>query len=122
MDVTCVEGAVPVRLGAVQRDGVPNSITRITYTVGTPGGPQGTATCTTLTLGCAVLQARYGLGIRADWTRLSEPGEDYIPLNPPCPRDVQWPPHVVLEATSLARWERPIHATDPHGIQLSDTA
>jgi hypothetical protein len=117
MKVTCVDGAVPVRIGAVERDGIPNSITRITYTVGAPGSSQGTAACTTLTLGCAVLQVRYGLGIRTDWTRLSEPGEDHIPLNPPCPRHVQWPPHVVLDTTSLARWERPIPATDPHGIQ-----
>ncbi len=109
-------GAVAVRVGAVERSGIPNSVTRIVYTVGRAGTREGMAVCTTFALGCALLQVCYGLGITIDWTRVSEPHSDHVPVNPPCPGEVQWPPAVVLDSGSLGAWERPIRASDPGGI------
>jgi hypothetical protein len=107
------QGAVPVRIGAVERSGVPNSVTRIVYNVGREGSEQGFAACTTFGLGCAVLQVRHGLGITMDWTATSVPGTDQLPVNPPCPGDIHWPPTVTLNASSLMEWERPIPVSDP---------
>ena len=102
MDTGHPLGAVQVRVGAVERDGIPNSVRRIVYNVDSKGGPHGLAACTTFALGCAVLQVCYGLGITIDWRKTSRPGVDYVPLNPPCPGYVSWPPPVVLNASSLA--------------------
>jgi hypothetical protein len=113
------QGAVPVRLGAVERDGIPNSVTRIVYEVGTKGTQQGFATCTTFGLGCAVLQVCHGLGITINWSAVSRPGADHVPVNPPCPTQVDWPPAVLLTEASLREWERPIPAADPKGISQS---
>jgi hypothetical protein len=112
MDTGHPLGSVQVRVGAVERDGIPNSVRRIVYNVGSEG-PHGLAACTTFALGCAVLQVCYGLGITIDWRKTSRPGSDYVPLNPPCPGNVPWPPPVVLNASSLADWESPIDASDP---------
>lgn len=116
MDAGHPPGAVPVRLGAVERAGVPNSVRRIVYNVGREGTDRGLAACTTFTLGCAVLQVCYGLGITIDWTQSSRPGPDHLPLNPPCLEPVSWPPSVVLNASLLAEWESPIEAADPASI------
>lgn len=112
---------VPVRIGAIQRSGIPNSITRCVYNVGREGRREGLAACTTFALGCVVLQACHGLGVTIDWTTTgSRPRGDHLPVNPPCPGDVQWPPTTVLDASSLHKWERPIPATDPGGISDLD--
>jgi hypothetical protein len=116
MDAKHPPGPVPVRLGAVERSGIPSSVTRIVYNVGRAGRQEGLAVCTTFALGCAVLQVCHGRGITIDWTAVSEPHTDHVPVNPPCPRDIQWPPAVVLDSTSLGAWERPIPASDPGGI------
>ena len=120
MDARHPLGAVPVRLGAVERDGIPNSVRRIVYNVGSDGSQHGLAACTTFTLGCAVLQVSYGLGILINWLQTSEPRPDYLPMNPPCPRDIVWPPTTVLDAQSLGKWENPIPATDPASIMASN--
>jgi hypothetical protein len=119
MDTGHPLGAVQVRAGAVERDGIPNSVRRIVYNVGSEGGPRGLAACTTFALGCAVLQVCYGLGITIDWRKTSRPGADYVPLNPPCPGNVSWPPPVVLNASPLADWESPIDASNPAAIMAA---
>ena len=102
---------------------MPNSVKRIVYNVGREGSQKGLAACTTFALGCAVLQVSYGLGIVIDWRQTSGPRPDHLPMNPPCPEDVSWPPAVVLDARSLAEWESPIPATDPGLIiALNDDA
>ncbi len=116
MDNRHPSGAVPVRIGAVQRHGIPNSVTRLVYNVGADGTLRGHAACTTFALGCAVVQVCHGLGITIDWTRSSVPRMDHLPLNPPCPRGAEWPPAAVLDSASLAAWERPIQASDPADI------
>jgi hypothetical protein len=116
MDAKHPQGAVPVRIGAVERTGIPSSVTRIVYNVRRDGSQQGLAACTTFALGCAVLQVRHGVGITIDWTKMSEPWTDHLPVNPPCPREIQWPPAGVLTSSSLVDWERPIPASDPAGI------
>jgi hypothetical protein len=119
MDWKRPPNAVPIRVGAVERSGIPNSVTRILYNVGGQGRMEGFATCVTFALGCAVLQASYGLGITVDWTKVSEPRLDHAPINPPCARDIQWPPSLPLSAASLRDWERPIPAADPAAIALT---
>lgn len=110
------QGAVPVRIGAVERSGIPNSVTRIVYNVGREGTQSGFAACTTFALGCAVLQVCHGLGITVDWTKTSEPRADHVQVNPPCPREIRWPPAVALDSSTLPAWERPFSASDPAGI------
>ena len=113
-------GAVPVRLGAVERDGVPSSVRRLVYNVGTAGTQRGRAACVTFGLGCALLQVSYGLGINIDWRRASSPRPDHLPLNPPCASNVSWPPATVLNAETLPGWEYPIPAADPASIMRTD--
>jgi hypothetical protein len=110
MEAKRPQGAVPVRVGAVERIGIPNSVTRIVYNVRQEGTQQGFAACTTFVLGCIALQVCHGLGITIDWTTTSEPRPDHLPVNPPCPQEIEWPPSVALDNSSLTAWERPISA------------
>lgn len=115
MDHGYPRGAAPVRLGAVERDGLPNSVRRVVYNVGSNGLQQGLAVCTTFTLGCAVLQVCHGLGIAIDWTTASRPNPDHLPLYPPC-ASAAWPPAQVLTAATLLDWERPLPAPAPEWL------
>ena len=109
-----------VRLGAVEQIGIPNSIRRLVYNVGREGTHQGFATCTTFTLGCALLQACYGLGVATNWTRRVAPHDDHIPINPPC-EDTQWPPRRSMTAETLGAWENPMPTAPPPWTQETDT-
>jgi hypothetical protein len=122
MSTQCPPGAVAVRIGAVERVGIADSVTRLVYSASSEGTTSGLASCTTFTLGCVVLQVCHGLGISIDWTTPSELRADYVPIYPPCPGEVHWPPAVVLTSSSLAVWERPIPASDPGGIAAASDA
>lgn len=102
-------GMAQVRLGSVERDGIPSSVRRIVYNVGREGTRLGFANCVTFALGCALLQALYGLGVVTDWATVVRPHEDHLPINPPC-GDTNWPPPRSMTATTLGDWENPIHA------------
>jgi hypothetical protein len=103
--------SMQVRIAAVESRGRPAFISRRVYHLqpraSSGAAPPGFAVCSTIALGCFVVQT-YGASIVSPILSPGSHGRDYLVMNPPTQRDVSWPPPQPLDDAGLDRFAHPL--------------
>jgi hypothetical protein len=104
-------GNMQIRVAAVESQGRPALFVRRVYQV-QPKGPtspalSGFASCSTLVLGCFVVQT-YGTSMVGPPASQRPHGLDYLIMNPPSGVDISWPPPEALDDRALDRFAHPL--------------
>ncbi len=100
-----------IRIAAVESRGRPALFTRRVYQLrpkvsGSAGLPE-FASCSTLVLGCFVVQT-YGASTASPAASPRPHGRSYYVMNPPTGHDVNWPPPELLDDAGLDRFAHPL--------------
>jgi hypothetical protein len=100
-----------IRMTAVESRGRPALIFRRTYQlrpeVSGGAGLPGFASCSTLVLGCFVVQT-YGTSTVPPAASPHPHGSNCYVINPPTGQDVSWPPPELLDDAGLDRFAHPL--------------
>ncbi len=107
----CPPGNMQIRIAAVESQGCPAVIHRHVYRLQPKAACGGVlpelASCSTISLGCFVVQA-YGTSIVSPAAPPHPHGGDYLVINPPTGHDVNWPPPQLLDDAGLDRFAHPL--------------
>jgi len=104
-------GNMQIRVAAVESQGRPALFVRRVYQLqpnaSTSPALPGFASCSTLVLGCFVVQT-YGTSMTGPAASQRPHGRDYLIMNPPSGVDISWPPPEALDDRGLDRFAHPL--------------
>jgi hypothetical protein len=103
--------SMQIRIAAVESQGQPAAIRRRVYQLlpnaSSSAELPGFAVCSTMVLGCFVVQT-YATLMASPVPSRGRHGRDYLVINPPSGQDVSWPPPQPLDDAGLDRFAHPL--------------